>query len=155
MRTIRSSMLVAAMAAGMALVACGGGSPDTTPTQGATSAPAATTPPATQPAAGAAAGTWTGTWESDVFDGLSGTFEMTFTQSGNSLSGPITVDNADCITTGTVTGTLAGSQIEFGAVKASTTITYTGTLSGDSMSGTYDSAECGNDKGTWEANRSA
>jgi hypothetical protein len=140
--------------------ACGGG--------GATGAasptgtgPVATSPPvvATSPtpsqsgAVGAIQGPWDGTWTSTSSPGSSGTFHIDFTQSGDQLNGSITITNTPCITTGTITGALAGNQIAFGAVKGAQTIAYTGTVSGTSMSGTYAAPQCGNGIGKWDATK--
>jgi hypothetical protein len=100
------------------------------------------------------AGTWNGTWQSTSSPGATGTFQMTFTQTGQSLSGPIQITGTPCITTGTITGTLNGTTIDFGAVKGQQTITYTGTWSGNVMSGTYSAPSCGDGKGDWQAARS-
>jgi hypothetical protein len=65
----------------------------------------------------------------------------------------VTIDSA-CVGVGTVSGRLAGSQIEFGVVKGSETVSFTGTLSTDAMHGTYHSGPtCGDDSGTWTAHR--
>ena len=136
-------------------VACGGGGGGSTPSAPAQSAStpggAVSTTPA--PASGAVAGTWNGTYENTSPAG-SGTFTINFTQTGSTLSGTISVQNTPCITEGTITGTLNGTTIAFGAVKGAVTIAYQGTLSGDTMSGTYSAGpDCGNAKGAWEATR--
>jgi hypothetical protein len=61
------------------------------------------------------------------------------------------VTGAGCLTNGTVTGTLNGSSITFGAVSGAVTITYSGAISGNTMQGTYDAPTCGNAKGNWSA----
>lgn len=112
-----------------------------------------TAPAASPPSAGAshAAGTWNGTWKSDKYS-INGTFQVTLNIAGESLAGDITVDGSQCITRGTVTGSVDGSTISFGAVQASNSVAYTGTISGASMVGTY-TTPCGNDSGTWSASR--
>lgn len=96
-------------------------------------------------------GTWPGTWQDAA--GASGTFTMQFAQTGNQISGPITIEGSTCVSQGTISGTIDGDQITFGAVKAGNSVDYTGTISGDTMSGTWASPACGGDSGTWEAIR--
>ncbi|MDP9226266.1 MAG: hypothetical protein M3P18_20995, partial [Actinomycetota bacterium] len=80
-------------------------------------------------AASAIQGPWDGTWTS-TSDGVNGTFHIDFAQSGIQLNGSIVITNTPCITAGTITGTLAGNRITFGAVQGAQTIVYTGTISG-------------------------
>ena len=96
-------------------------------------------------------GQWSGTWTDTSPDTSGGTFALTWTQTGNNLSGTITVAGAPCLTAGNVTGTINGSAISFGAVSGQVTITYTGTIAGTKMQGTYDAPTCGNAKGNWSA----
>lgn len=126
--------------------------------QPVSSAPASTSPPpaATSPAAaGRLAGTWTGTYASKKFSSTQGSFEVVFTQRGSAISGTIKLDAA-CVVTGTVSGTLTGDTIDFGAVKGQgRAVNFTGSVAGNRMQGTYRSgASCGNDNGTWTASRS-
>jgi len=145
----------------MVAAACGGsGSSGAASPSGAgpvtTSTPPSNTSSATpseSAAAGAIQGRWDGTWTSTSSPGTSGTFHIDFTQSGIQLNGSITIKNTPCITTGTITGALAGNRITFGAVQGAQTIAYTGTISGPSMSGTYDAPQCGNGKGNWRATK--
>lgn len=78
---------------------------------------------------------------------------MTFQVAGSRLSGPIHINNSTCVSDGTVTGTVSGSRINFGAVRAAQQISFTGVLSGDTLSGTYSAPSCGGEKGTWTATR--
>jgi serine/threonine protein kinase len=122
--------------------------------------PSATSPPVVtasltpseSAAAGAIQGPWDGTWTS-TNSPANGTFHIDFTQSGIQLNGSITITNTPCITTGTITGALAGNRITFGAVQGAQTIAYTGTISGTSMSGTYAAPQCGNGTGNWHATK--
>jgi hypothetical protein len=97
------------------------------------------------------AGLWNGNWKDSSPDTSGGTFAVTFTQTGSNLSGTIAVKGAPCLTNGTVTGTITGSTISFGAVSGQVTITYNGSISGSGMQGTYDAPACGNAKGNWTA----
>jgi len=123
----------------------------------ASSPPAKTLPPGTTvapPAASKLAGTWDGVWQSDRFP-ADGSFRMTFTVDGGTLTGRISVRGSGCISRGTVEGTASGSAIRIGAIKGGlAAIRFTGTLSGNRLSGEYDSPPaCGSDRGTWTATR--
>jgi hypothetical protein len=130
-----------------------------TPASVPTTAPTATPPtgPATAPASGqpsGIAGDWNGTYQSTKFEGSHGTFTVTFTQDGNTISGNIVVDSP-CVGHGTIDGTASGDTITFGVVKGNENIAFNGQLSGDLLSGNYTTGKgCGSDKGTWSATRS-
>jgi len=109
--------------------------------------------PSGSSAAGAIQGPWDGTWTSTSSPGANGTFHIDFTQSGIQLTGSITITNTPCITTGIITGALAGNRITFGAVQGAQTIAYTGTIADASMSGTYAAPQCGNGIGNWHATK--
>jgi hypothetical protein len=111
---------------------------------------AADTPTAAATAPGLG-GKWNGTWTDTSPDTSNGTFALTWTQNGSNLSGTITVAGTPCISAATVTGSLNGSAITFGAVSGRVTITYTGTIAGTKMSGTYSAPNCGNATGNWQA----
>ncbi|MEO6043219.1 MAG: hypothetical protein ABIQ47_04775, partial [Tepidiformaceae bacterium] len=109
---------------------------------------------ATTAAAPAIDGTWTGTWKSGATSD-NGTVKIDWKQSGQQLAGTIVVSNTPCVGNGTITGTVTGATIAFGAVQGATTIAYTGTVSGKAISGTYKAdASCGNATGTWSATKS-
>lgn len=119
-------------------------------------------PPSSAPSVASAApsapnlgGHWTGTWQDTSPDTSAGGFDLNWTQSGTSLSGSITITGTGCMSAATVTGTLTGSKISFGAVSGRVQITYDGTVSGDlnSMQGTYSAPDCGNATGNWSAMR--
>lgn len=120
-----------------------------------TQSPSATasSEPSESAAAGEIQGGWDGTWTSTSDPGVDGTFHIDFTRSGAVLNGSISITDTPCITTGTITGTLDGDNIEFGAVQGTQNIAYTGTISGSSMSGTYAAPQCGNGTGDWEATK--
>jgi len=154
---IRSTVVLVAVAT-LAAACGGGGGGSTTSAPSAPSVIPSTTGGAVSttpvPASGAVAGTWNGTYESTSDPAATGTFTIEFTQTGPTLTGTISVQNTPCITEGTITGSLNGDKIAFGAVKGATqTIAYTGTVSGDRMSGTYSAPACGNATGTWKAAR--
>ena len=75
---------------------------------------------------------------------------LTWTQTGSSLSGSIDLTPGG---TESLTGTVSGNTLQFGAV-GSEAITYNGTVSGDSsMSGSYSVAGMGG--GSWTASKTS
>lgn len=83
-------------------------------------------------AAGDAAGPHlAGTWSGRYGGAFSGTFKLHWKQSGARLSGSIALSNPHG--TYTVTGSVSGTAIRFGAVGAGAT--YTGSVSGSTMWG--------------------
>jgi hypothetical protein len=171
------ALVVAIALASSLLVACGGDDDDaatTSATATATATPAdepdeddedgtataTATPLASTPAAATATaepsglgGTWSGTYASTSDPGSDGTFVLVWTQTGAALNGTINVANSECVSLGTITGTVAGSQITFGAVEGAFSISYEGTVAGNTMAGTYSSPPCGGAAGTWEASK--
>jgi hypothetical protein len=121
----------------------------------ASSSTAVTPTPAASSSAPASAGLgdhWTGTWKDVSADHLSGSFALSWSQTGNTLKGTITITGTGCLNGGTVTGAVAGSQISFGAVSGQVKVAYKGTINGSGMSGTYSTA-CGNASGNWTASK--
>jgi hypothetical protein len=157
--------LLPLLALALVAAACSKGSTTVDNSSGATGATSAggivTSPPATGAtgSTGSAlgvAGTWTGEWQDDKVAAGHDSFTMTFTQNGDQISGPISINGSVCVTKGTISGTVTGNSIEFGAVQAEVKISYQGTISGDTMSGTYASSDpsCGPAAtGTWTAQR--
>jgi hypothetical protein len=111
--------------------------------------------PPQPPADAEIGGTWDGTWVIDGY-GNTGDFTMELVQSGSAFSGQIESTNTDC-PTGTVDGTVEGSDVTFGWVLSGVTVSFTGTREGDSMSGTWSSIACSDANisltGTWEATK--
>jgi len=141
-----------------ALTACSGGSSPTNAksTQTSPSASVSPTETASTSAAGQLAGAWVGSYTSNQNGSVKGGFTLIFTERGSKLSGTITLD-AGCFTNGTVSGTVTGNSIDFGAVKAAggSTVSFTGSVAPTKIQGTYRSGgACGNDNGTWTAARS-
>ncbi|HEY5521266.1 MAG TPA: hypothetical protein VIK08_11460 [Candidatus Limnocylindrales bacterium] len=100
------------------------------------------------------AGPWRGTWRSAKFASTSGTFHVTFQVNGSSFSGTVSV-STQCVSQGTVSGSVVGNKIKFGAVQGNELVTFDGTVNGDTMGGTYHTGKgCGTDNGTWSASRS-
>jgi hypothetical protein len=87
-------------------------------------------------------------------DQVAGTFALTWTQSGSTLTGTILVKGTPCLTAATVSGSISGTTITFGAVSGTHTVVYDGTVSGTTMTGTYTApAACVDAKGTWTATK--
>lgn len=100
-------------------------------------------------AAGGAAGPHlSGTWSGHYSGPFSGTFSLHWKQSGAHLGGSITLSNPQG--TYTVTGSVSGTAIKFGAVGAGAT--YTGSVSGSTMSGRYKTPRGG---GAWSAHKTS
>jgi hypothetical protein len=172
MKLYKLRLIVFAAAVAGGLVACGSTAATATPVGTPTAAPVVTVAPATPtlvptptetpspsstltapPSALGLAGSWNGTWKDTSPDTSSGTFTVAFVQTSNNLTGTIVVKGTPCLTNGTVTGTLTGGSIRFGAVSGLVTITYDGTISGGTMQGTYAAPACGQAKGNWSATK--
>src|SRR3954447_23943636 len=94
-------------------------------------------------------GKWNGTWTANSNAG-SGTFAVTFKQTGSSLNGTLSISVA-CLDGAKVTGKLNGSAIEFGSVMGQCEVEYKGSVDGGQMSGTYSAS--GVPGGTWKASK--
>jgi hypothetical protein len=81
-----------------------------------------------------------------------GTFTIDFEQDGSALSGTISIEGTPCLTGGSISGTVVGNEIEFGAVEGEVEVDYRGSVAGDTMGGTW-STDCGDAEGEWEAAR--
>ncbi len=92
--------------------------------------------------------TLAGTWSGQYSGAFSGTFTRHWTQSGSSLTGSIALSNPRGKYS--VSGSVHGGAITFGAVGAGAT--YTGSVSGTSMSGSYKTPKGG---GTWSAHKTS
>jgi hypothetical protein len=118
------------------------------PTPGPTTTPTPSPTPSETPTD--LNGMWTGTWQDSTPDTASGTFELTWARKGSTMTGSIVVRGTPCLAGGSVSGTLSGAAISFGAVSGRVQVSYDGTLAGSHMGGTYTTA-CGDARGTWEA----
>lgn len=87
-----------------------------------------------------------GTWSGRYGGAFSGTFTLHWTKSGSKLHGSITLSKPHG--TYTISGSVHGTAITFGAVGAGAT--YTGSVSGSSMSGHYMTPQGG---GPWSAHK--
>jgi len=93
-------------------------------------------------------GKWNGSYQPN--GGGSGDFSVTFTQTGSSLDGTLSISVA-CLDGAKVTGKVNGDSIDFGSVQGQCSVDYKGKISGDQMSGTYDVG--GGVGGTWKASK--
>jgi hypothetical protein len=94
-------------------------------------------------------GKWNGSYQPN--GGGSGDFSVTFTQTGSSLDGTLSISVA-CLDGAKVTGKVNGDSIDFGSVQGQCTVDYKGTIKGDQMSGTYGLGQ--GTAGTWKASKS-
>src|ERR1035437_4650022 len=121
--------LLAGLAAVSLVAGCGSSSGPPTQSSSSTtttSAPAAATSAPATATPTAASGSLSGTWSGSYTGAFTGSFTLNCTQSGSALSGSITLTPGG---TETISGTVNGSIIAFGAV-GSEAITYNGTVSG-------------------------
>lgn len=110
--------------------------------------------PSVSPAGGGLTGTWTGTVRSHFGDTAAFTVELI--QVGPKVTGSLHIPTAVCNKESTVSGTVAGNQVNFGATHGEITATFTGTVSGKAMFGPWESpagSTCRADNGTWEASK--
>jgi hypothetical protein len=87
-----------------------------------------------------------GTWSGKYSGTFAGTFTIHWKEAGTKLTGSIALSRPKG--TYTITGSVTGSKIHFGAVGAGAT--YTGSATKSSMSGSYKTAQGG---GTWSAHK--
>jgi streptogramin lyase/single-stranded DNA-binding protein len=102
-------------------------------------------------------GNWQITSSSSVY-GIVSTATGWITQSGNNLSGTMTLSGTPCATSGALTGTLSGNSLSLDLNENGQHVILTGTLAanGNSASGTYAAPEGGctaGDRGTWSGTR--
>ena len=140
---------------GAFLAACSSNSTTTSTPPVATGGQSTTTPPPTSAAPSGGGGTsstidgkWNGSYTPN--GGGSGDFSVTFTQSGSSLNGTLSIA-VTCLNGAKVTGTVDGTSIDFGSVNGQCSVDYKGTVNGDQMSGTYGLGQ--GTAGTWKASK--
>jgi len=145
----------AVIACGVLLAACSSSSSSSaasTPAGGteATTAPSSSSFEATgSPVSSSTVdGKWNGSYQPN--GGGSGDFSVTFTQTGSSLDGTLSISVA-CLDGAKVTGKVNGDSIDFGSVQGQCTVDYKGTIKGDQMSGTYGLGQ--GTAGTWTASK--
>ena len=107
----------------------------------------ATTP--TAAAGGGLSGTWSGDYQQTSPAPAAGTFTLNWQQSGSNVTGTINIPGA--CNACPISATVNGSSVTFGVV-ALGGIIYTGTVSGNSMSGTYATADT-SPRETWKGSK--
>jgi tetratricopeptide (TPR) repeat protein len=122
----------AAAAGGLAAAASGGGGDD-----GDTSTTTNLT------------GVWSGTWNESTGD--TGNVSFDLTQTNTSVSGSVSTTGSNCISTGTLSGTLAGNQLTGTIQSVNGSVSLNATATSTSMNGTYEvtSGECIGDTGSF------
>jgi len=102
-------------------------------------------------------GDWQFTGHSTLFD-LTDTGSAVLQQSGNSVTGTVTLSGTPCATSATVSGSLSGTAFTFQLEEGNQAVNFTGTVNSasNSASGNYTapSGGCTNgDYGTWSATK--
>ncbi len=95
---------------------------------------------------------WRGVWKSARYP-INGTFELDVTMTSIKISGAIAIHNSDCVSAGAVEGKITAGTVEFGTVDAGPRIVWNGRISGSQMEGTFTAEGCGDDGGSWSAQR--
>ena len=155
-RSARVRICGAIVVCGVLLAACSSSSSTTsssTPPAGGgvpTDTSTATNPPSSS--GGSTSSTVDGKWDGSYSPngGGSGNFSVTFTQTGSSLDGTLSIA-VSCLNGAKVTGKVTGSSIDFGSVQGQCSVVYRGTINGDQMSGTYGLGA--GTAGTWKASK--
>ena len=112
-----------------------------------------TAPPPPPPSPPNLSGLWQGAWFSYV-RGVGGSLSWSVTQSGSTLSGPLSLGNGPCFASGTLSGSFVGTSLHLTGVfpdAPGTTVSLNGTYTATSMIWTYEitGGQCGGDSGIW------
>ena len=96
-------------------------------------------------------GSWSGSWTSSTGD--NGALTATFTSTGSTFSGPVTIYNSYCFGYEFATGTVSGSSVTIGV--SSNAIIFVGTVSSSNISGLYEvySGACSGNTGTFSLSK--
>jgi hypothetical protein len=94
-------------------------------------------------------GDWIGTWIDS--SGNSGDISLTLTQSDTSVTGNVFITGSECISTGTISGTITDDTLESEIVSGSDVASFIANCTSTSMSGTleFTSGECVGDSGSF------
>jgi hypothetical protein len=76
-------------------------------------------------------GIWIGTWTDSIEN--SGDLTLTLTQTGTSVTGTVTINGSPCISTGTVSGDITGSDVALVIVSGVDIVTYNATCTSTLM----------------------
>ncbi len=127
------------------------------PTVAAAPEPTATQSPTPESTPlGPLSGIWDGEWVNGGPVIGQGTFTLIWGQQGGKLVGSIDIDGSNCLSAGSVDGTIVGDRLRFGALEGAVTFVFEGTVDDpDTLTGTYRSDDCGTSgaQGTWSATR--
>jgi hypothetical protein len=155
MRSVKLRMCGVILICGAMLAGCSSDSStasSSSPPGGTTGTESSSTPASPSTSGGdtsvAVDGKWNGSYQPS--GGGSGDFSVTFTQTGSSLDGTLSISVA-CLDGAKVTGKVNGDSIDFGSVQGQCSVDYKGTISGDQMSGTYGLGQ--GTAGTWKASK--
>jgi tetratricopeptide (TPR) repeat protein len=131
---VTSAAIVGAAAIGGTAVAISGGGGDD---------------PAPPPPELNLSGDWIGTWSEST--GTSGNVSLTLTQTNSSVTGTVSITGSNCITTGTLSGTVSGNNLQANIVGTGASLNATCTST--SMNGTleFTSGECAGVTGNFAA----
>jgi len=94
-------------------------------------------------------GDWIGTWTDS--SGHSGNLSFTLTQTNTSLSGTVSINGHECISTGTLSGTVTGSNVDLVIVSGPDTASFNANCTSASINGTFEitSGSCAGDIGNF------
>jgi tetratricopeptide (TPR) repeat protein len=95
-------------------------------------------------------GDWVGTWTGSDGNG-NGNISLTLTQSNTSVSGTATITGSECISTGTLSGTVTGNTLVSNILSGPNTASFNATCTSTSMNGTLEvtSGSCAGDIGNF------
>ena len=153
-RSARVRICGAIIVSGVLLAACSSSSSTTTTPPTGTEAPTSASSSSSFSSTGSPVssstvdGKWNGSYSPN--GGGSGDFSVTFTQTGASLDGTLSIA-VSCLNGANVTGKVTGNSIQFGSVQGQCSVDYKGTINGDQMSGTYGLGA--GTAGTWKASK--
>ena len=99
-------------------------------------------------------GDWTGTW-TGLNENGNGNILLTLTQTNTSVSGTASIIGSECISTGTLSGTVTGNALVSNISSGSNTASFNATCTSTSMNGTLEitSGSCAGDIGNFLINK--
>lgn len=106
------------------------------------------------PAAVDMTGSWNGIWSSS-FGPDTGTFVMTATQDGATISGTADLSGSTCFFGGGLTGSVSGSTLSGSLTAGANQAVFSLTVAGDALNGSYSvtGGDCAGDSGSVTASR--
>ena len=94
-------------------------------------------PPISNPSELNLTGDWSGTW-TDTSGSNSGNISLTLTQTNTLVSGTVSITGSECISTGTLSGAVAGSTLDSEIVSGSDIASFRANCTSTSMNGTLE-----------------